>query len=425
MIDLQLIREKKDHIISQLYKRGIKDAKTQIHNIALLDEQTKDIKAQYDQIAAKINQLSKTIGAMIKSKVSQESILALKAKINHYKAQLKQLNTQLHKQKTALFKALCVLPNLAHESVPEGKSMQDNLIVYQTSPLPKVMDKPLAHWDLVKKYDLVDFEWGNKITGAGFTVYKGKGAKLQRALIHFFLEKAIEAGYVEVQPPILVNQASTYGTGQFPDKESQMYYINTDQLYVIPTAEVPITNIYRDCIIKEDILPIKHVGYTPCFRREVGSWGAQVRGLNRLHQFDKVELVQICHPLHSYQNLEEMLNYVRGLVEQLALPYRIVKLCTGDLGFCAAMTYDIEVFSIGQQQWLEVSSLSNFETFQANRLALRYKDSRRKSHLLHTLNGSALALPRVLAALLELYQTQQGILVPDVLQPYTGFALID
>lgn len=423
MIDLHRIRTDKKAVIDGLRKRGLPNAEALVEAICKLDIAKRSIQSQLDNLAATLNRLNKEIGSALRLQGEKALLEAKRSEINRLKATTKQLTQTFKEHASALLEQLYALPNLPHESVPPGNHADHNLIIYQTPSIPKRGSG--AHWDLIKKYDLVDFEWGNKITGAGFPVYKGKGAKLQRALINFFLDQASKAGYTEVQPPILVNEASAYATGQLPDKEGQMYQIPSAQLYLIPTAEVSITNIYRDTIITERELPIKHVGYTPCFRREAGSWGADVRGLNRLHQFDKVELVQICHPDHSYAHLEEMLTYVQGLVEQLGLPYRMVKLCHGDLGFCAAMTYDIEVYAIGQDKWLEVSSISNFETFQSNRLSLRYKDKDKKSCLLHTLNGSGLALPRILATLLELNQTPEGIHIPKVLQPYTGFNIID
>ncbi|MCT4697110.1 MAG: serine--tRNA ligase [Candidatus Cardinium sp.] len=422
MIDLYRIRTDTKAVIDGLYKRGVPHAAARIEAICKLDIEKRSTQSQLYNLAATLNRLNKEIGDALRLQGETALLEAKKSEITRLKESGKALTQKFKEHTSALLEQLYALPNLPHASVPMGSHADDNLIMYATPPSTK--SGHLAHWDLVKNYDLVDFELGNKITGAGFPVYKGKGAKLQRALINFFLDQASKAGYIEMQPPILVNETSAYATGQLPDKEGQMYQIPLEKLYLIPTAEVSITNIYRDTILAETALPIKHVGYTPCFRREAGSWGADVRGLNRLHQFDKVELVQICHPDHSYANLEEMLTYVQGLVEQLALPYRIVKLCHGDLGFCAAMTYDIEVHAIAQNKWLEVSSISNFETFQSNRLALRYKDKNKKSCLLHTLNGSGLALPRILAALLEWNQTPEGIHIPKVLQPYTGFTII-
>lgn len=422
MIDLNRIRTDKNAVIDGLHRRGLTNAVDLIEAICNLDIEKRTIQCSLDKLSASLNKLNKEIGTLLRTEVQGTTIESKKKEINGLKEKIKVLTPKFKACASSLLERLYALPNLPHAHVPSGNHAQDNLIVYQTpTSLPK---SSLPHWDLIKKYDLVDFEIGNKITAAGFPVYKGKGAKLQRALINFFLDQASKAGYIEIQPPVLVNEISAYSTGQLPDKEGQMYHIASENFYLIPTAEVSITNIYRDTIISPDTLPIKHVGYTPCFRREAGSWGADVRGLNRLHQFDKVELVQICHPNDSYNHLEEMVKYVEELVSKLVLPYRILKLCNGDLGFCAAMTYDIEVHSIGQNKWLEVSSVTNFETFQANRLALRYKHNH-KSCLLHTLNGSGLALPRILAALLEYNQTAEGIHIPKILQPYTGFDMID
>jgi seryl-tRNA synthetase len=335
------------------------------------------------------------------------------------------LQEALEQCEKELHDILVQLPNLPHQSVPQGKTANDNEVVLTHGDIPKLHEKAAPHWDLCAKYDIIDFELGVKLTGAGFPVYKGKGAKLQRALINFFLDKAAEAGYAEVQPPILVNADSGYGTGQLPDKEGQMYYVGADEYYLIPTAEVPVTNIYRDVIVKAEDLPIKNTAYTPCFRREAGSYGKDVRGLNRLHQFDKVEIVQIQHPDKSYETLEEMRNYVAGLLQQLQLPFRILRLCGGDMSFASALTYDMEVYSAAQEKWLEVSSVSNFESFQANRLKLRYREGSNKPALAHTLNGSALALPRIVAAIIENNQTPDGIKVPEVLVKYTGFDLIN
>jgi seryl-tRNA synthetase len=349
----------------------------------------------------------------------------MKSKTVQMKKQLAELGPELTKTEDALQKALYALPNVPAAKVPEGGGPDDNVKVYEAGVAPALPPNSLPHWELIKKYDIIDFDLGIKIAGAGFPVYKGKGARLQRALINFFLDEADKQGYRETQPPIVVNEASGYGTGQLPDKEGQMYHIQLDNLYLIPTAEVPITNLYRDMILTEEQLPVKNVGYTPCFRREAGNWGAHVRGLNRLHQFDKVEIVQITKPEDSYRSLEEMCAYVQSLLEKLELPYRKLLLCGGDMGFTSAMTYDLEVFSAAQQRWLEVSSVSNFETYQANRLKLRYKNKEGKATLLHTLNGSALALPRIVAAILENNQTPGGIKVPSILTPYTKFEIID
>lgn len=335
------------------------------------------------------------------------------------------LSSELELVEEELKNTLYLIPNVPHESVPAGKGADDNITVFENGNLTTLPSEAMPHWDLIKKYDIIDFDLGNKISGAGFPVYKGKGAKLQRALINFFLDKAVAQGYLEIQPPIVVNEASGYGTGQLPDKEGQMYHIQADNLYMIPTAEVPITNLYRDVILSEQDLPIKNVGYSTCFRREAGSWGAHVRGLNRLHQFDKVEIVRISMPEDSYATLDEMCKYVQGLLEDLELPYRKLLLCGGDISFNSALTYDMEVYAGAQKRWLEVSSISNFETFQANRLRLRYKNKEGKPQLLHTLNGSALALPRIVAAMLENNQTENGIIIPKALWNYTGFKTID
>jgi seryl-tRNA synthetase len=349
----------------------------------------------------------------------------LRAAVTADKDKVKSLETSLDVYEKKQLELLYKIPNVPHDKVPAGVGADDNIEVYSHGTVPELYSEAVPHWDLIKKYDIIDFELGIKISGAGFPVYKGKGARLQRALINFFLDEATRLGYREIQPPIVVNEASGYGTGQLPDKEGQMYFVNEDGLYLIPTAEVPITNLYRDVLVTEDDLPIKNAGYTPCFRREAGSWGAHVRGLNRLHQFDKVEIVQIRKPEDSYDALEDMCAHVQGLLEKLELPYRKLLLCGGDMGFNAAITYDMEVYSAAQQRWLEVSSVSNFETFQANRLKLRYKGKEGKTQLLHTLNGSALALPRIVAAILENNQTKEGIRIPKVLVPYTGFDLIN
>ena len=424
MIELQRIRLDKAAVIASLNRRGWANAQEKVDAIAALDVAKRTYQVQLETLSAALNKASKAMGVIIQEDGDTAALASKKQAVNDLKEEAKAVAQQLKACQEALLEKLYQLPNLPHESLPLGKDAQANQVVHQTALLPEPKEHSLPHWELIKKYDLVDFELGNKITGAGFPVYNRYGAKLQRALINFFLDQAVASGYIEVQPPILVNEASAYGTGQLPDKEGQMYQVGQEGFYLIPTAEVSITNIYRGVILAEGELPVKRVGYTPCFRREAGSWGADVRGLNRLHQFDKVELVQICHPAHSYEQLEMMLAYVRGLVEALELPYRVLKLCTGDLGFCAAMTYDIEVWSVAQNKWLEVSSISNFETFQSNRLKLRYRGEDKKIHLLHTLNGSALALPRILAALLELNQSSDGIAIPKVLQPYTGFSTI-
>lgn len=410
----------KEAYIAGLQKRGIDNAQEVLDNIISLDSERKATQTKQDELLAEANGIAKSIGALMKQGKKEEAE-AVKQKSAELKSQTKDLGAKMEEIKEALLNELYQIPNIPNEDVPSGKTEDDNEVIYTVDQLPELKDDSLAHWDLIKKYDIIDFDLGIKITGAGFPVYKGKGAKLQRALINFFLDQAEDAGYNEVQPPVLVNEASGYGTGQLPDKEGQMYQITNSDLYLIPTAEVPITNLYRDVIVDEKELPIKKVGFTPCFRREAGSWGAHVRGLNRLHQFDKIEIVQVQHPDKSFDTLDEMVKHVESLLKQLGLPYRILKLCAGDLGFTSAITYDFEVYSAAQKKWLEVSSVSNFKNYQANRLKLRYKDADNKKQLAHTLNGSALALPRIIAALLENGQTADGITIPEVLRPYTRF----
>lgn len=423
MLQLQYIRDYKEAIIEALDKRTI-DAKPMLDRVLELDSYRRKTQTQLDESSARMNQLSKEIGGMYKSGKAPEAD-ALKEETASLKQQIKELTDQLNNFVDSLNNELYQIPNVPHQSVVKGNSEEDNEIVLREGELPTLGSEALPHWELAKKYDLIDFELGVKIAGAGFPVYKGKGAQLQRALISYFLDKNTDAGYTEVQPPLVVNEASGYGTGQLPDKEGQMYHIGIDDLYLIPTAEVPVTNIFRDSIVSEKELPIQYTAYTPCFRREAGSYGAHVRGLNRLHQFDKVEIVRVEHPDRSYQALEEMVAHVQNILKELKLPYRILRLCGGDLGFTSALTYDFELFSAGQDRWLEISSVSNFETFQANRLKLRYKDENGKNQLAHTLNGSALALPRVMAGILENFQTEDGIIIPEVLRPYTGFDKID
>ncbi len=423
MLQLQYIRDYKEAIIEALDKRTI-DAKPMLDRVLELDSYRRKTQTQLDESSARMNQLSKEIGGMYKSGKAPEAE-ALKEETASLKQQIKELTDQLNNFVDSLNNELYQIPNVPHQSVVKGNSEEDNEIVLREGELPTLGSEALPHWELAKKYDLIDFELGVKIAGAGFPVYKGKGAQLQRALISYFLDKNTDAGYTEVQPPLVVNEASGYGTGQLPDKEGQMYHIGIDDLYLIPTAEVPVTNIFRDSIVSEKELPIQYTAYTPCFRREAGSYGAHVRGLNRLHQFDKVEIVRVEHPDRSYQALEEMVAHVQNILKELKLPYRILRLCGGDLGFTSALTYDFELFSAGQDRWLEISSVSNFETFQANRLKLRYKDENGKNQLAHTLNGSALALPRVMAGILENFQTEDGIIIPEVLRPYTGFDKID
>ncbi len=423
MLQIHVVREDREKIILGLKKRRLKDAGVLIDKAIALDQKRRETQRHNDDILSQANNLAKEIGVLMKAG-EKEKAEEIKAKTSLLKKTSGDLTAELSSVETELQQLLYLIPNVPADRVPEGAGADDNINVYEHGTLPVLAAEALPHWELIKKYDIIDFELGTKIAGAGFPVYKGKGAKLQRALINFFLNEADKAGYTEIQPPILVNEASGYGTGQLPDKEGQMYHDTADNLYLIPTAEVPITNLYRDVMVSEDELPIKNVGYTPCFRREAGSWGAHVRGLNRLHQFDKVEIVQICKPEDSYTMLEEMCLHVQGLLEKLELPYRKLLLCGGDMGFNSAMTFDMEVYSGAQQRWLEVSSVSNFETFQANRLKLRYKNKEGKTQLLHTLNGSALALPRIVAAILENNQTAKGIKIPKVLVPYTGFDMI-
>jgi seryl-tRNA synthetase len=424
MLQVAFIRDYKEHVLKGLAKRNFANAQDIIEKVLTVDENRRATQAQLDTVLAESNKISKDIGVLFKSGETEKASI-LKQKTVQLKEESKELNEQLAQAQEELNNLLYQIPNIPNTLVPEGKTAEDNEEVYREGDIPKLGDKAMPHWDLAKKYDIIDFELGNKITGAGFPVYKGKGAKLQRALISYFLDKNTEAGYQEVQVPHLVNEASGFGTGQLPDKEGQMYHVTEDNLYLIPTAEVPVTNLFRDDLLKESELPIKMTGYTPCFRREAGSYGAHVRGLNRLHQFDKVEIVRIEHPTNSYNALDEMVDHVKGILKELKLPFRILRLCGGDMGFTSALTYDFEVYSTAQEKWLEISSVSNFETFQANRLKLRFKNADGKNELAHTLNGSSLALPRVLAGILENYQTENGIVIPEVLQKYTGFDLID
>ena len=423
MLQLNTIREEKDRVLAGLKKRNFKELGL-IDEIIALDEKRRSTQLALDESLAKSNTLSKEIGSLFKSGETEKAN-ALKAETATLKDTIKTLTDTLNSTVESLNELLYRVPNIPNDLVPEGTSEADNVVVFQAGEIPNLGKDALPHWELAKKYDLIDFELGVKLTGAGFPVYKGKGAKLQRALITYFLDKNTEAGYNEYQVPHVVNEASGYGTGQLPDKEGQMYHVGIDNLYLIPTAEVPVTNIFRDTLLNESDLPICCTAYTPCFRREAGSYGAHVRGLNRLHQFDKVEIVRIEHPDHSYKALEGMIEHVKGILNELKLPYHILRLCGGDLGFTSAITYDFEVYSTAQEKWLEISSVSNFETFQANRLKLRFKDSEGKNRLVHTLNGSSLALPRVLAGILENYQTPEGIVVPEVLRKYTGFDIIN
>ncbi len=422
MLQVAFIRENKEDVIARLAKRNI-DATEMINNAIVLDEERRALQTKLDSTKAESNSLSKEIGNLFKSGEAQKANL-LKEKTTQLKETTKTLEQELNDKADALKELLYKIPNVPNEIVPSGNTDEDNEEIYREGDIPTLHKEATPHWDLIKKYDIVDFELGNKITGAGFPVYKGKGARLQRALISYFLDKNTAAGYTEVQVPHLVNEASGYGTGQLPDKEGQMYHVTEDNLYLIPTAEVPATNIFRNTLLNESDLPIGLTGYTPCFRREAGNWGAHVRGLNRLHQFDKVEILRVEHPDKSYDALNGMVEHVKSILKELKLPYRILKLCGGDLGFTSALTYDFEVFSTAQDRWLEISSVSNFETFQANRLKLRFKNSDGKNELCHTLNGSSLALPRVLAGILENYQTEDGIKIPEVLVPYTGFDMI-
>lgn len=423
MLQVNFIRENKQEVIDKLAKKYF-DASEIIDQVIDLDEKRRSLQKQLDESLAEANRAAKEIGALYKQGKAEDAN-AMKARSAELKILSRELGEQLDKTVEALNTKLIRIPNVPHPSVPTGKTEDDNIQIHEEGTIPGLYENAVPHWDLIEKYDIIDFNLGNKVTGAGFPFYKGKGAKLQRALVNYFLDKALDAGYTEYQPPLLVNEASGYGTGNLPDKDGQMYHAGLDNLYLIPTAEVPITNIYRDTILKAENLPIKNVAYSSCFRREAGSWGAHVRGLNRLHQFDKVEIVHISHPDKSYEVLEEMREYVASLVRELNLPFRIVRLCGGDLSFTSALTYDFEVYSAGQKRWLEVSSVSNFESFQANRMKLRFKDKDGKTKIAHTLNGSALALPRILAALLENNQTADGIKIPEVLVPYTKFDTID
>ena len=424
MLTINLIREKKEFIIERLKVKNF-EAEEIINRILALDSSRREIQSKTDWMHAEMNRISKEVGSLMKDGKRDEAEAA-KGKTYSLKEDIKSLSDKLIPIDNNLKNEIIRLPNLPHESVVPGHGAEDNVKVREGGVMPIVSESAVPHWDLIKKYDIIDFELGIKLTGAGFPVYKGKGAKLQRALISFFLDEGEKAGYREVMPPIMVNEESGFGTGQLPDKEGQMYHATIDNFYLIPTAEVPVTNIYRDVILNADMLPVKNIAYTPCFRREAGSWGAHVRGLNRLHQFDKVEIVQIAHPDHSYKSLEEMVSHVERLVSKLDLPYRILRLCGGDMSFTSALTYDFEVWSAAQKRWLEVSSVSNFESFQANRLKCRFKDKGDKqTRLVHTLNGSALALPRIVAAILENNQTESGIKIPSVLVPYTGFDMIN
>ena len=423
MLTLKVINENTQEVIKRLATKQF-DAKDAVDQVIELDETRRKSQTELDNILSEVNSISKSIGILIKEGKKDEASAA-KEKVSALKETAKLTETTLKECEVKIENILVTIPNLPHESVPEGKGAEDNIVDRTGGEMPLLHKNAVPHWDLAKKYNLIDFELGVKITGAGFPVYKGKGARLQRALINFFLDNARDAGFEEVQPPYVVNSDSGFGTGQLPDKEGQMYHVGIDDLYLIPTSEVPVTNMYRDVILEEKELPIKNTAYSACFRREAGSYGKDVRGLNRLHQFDKVEIVCIEKPENSYERLDEMVNYVQTLVDKLELPWRILRLCGGDISFTSALTFDFEVYSAAQERWLEVSSVSNFESFQANRLKCRYRDENRKTQLCHTLNGSALALPRIMAALLENNQTEEGIKIPQVLVPYCGFDIID
>lgn len=424
MLLVNYLRDNRDEVLNGLKKRNNLDASATIDRIITLDDQRKSVQSELDNKLSRANQIAREIGELFKAGKADEAN-GLKAETAAIKEDSKELERQLTEAENEIRNLLYTIPNVPAGKITFGAGATDNTVVEEHGSVAVLHDGALPHWDLAKKYDIIDFELGVKVTGAGFPFYKGKGARLQRALINFFLERAVAAGYMEYQAPLMVNEASGYGTGQLPDKEGQMYYMPADDYYMIPTAEVPITNIFRDVILKAEDLPVKSCGYTPCFRREAGSYGKDVRGLNRLHQFDKVEIVQITHPDKSYEILEEMRAHVTGLLKDLGLHYRVLQLCGGDMGFASAFTYDMEVYSAAQEKWLEVSSTSNFEAFQSNRLKLRFKEGEQKPRLAHTLNGSALALPRIVAALLENHQTPDGIKIPEVLVPYCGFEMID
>ena len=423
MLQIAFIRENQEKVIQALAKRNL-DVKAVVEEVVQLDEKRRATQVALDNVLAESNKLSKDIGELMKSGEKAKAGI-LKEKTVSLKEKSKELAEAAEVLTSELTEKLYTLPNLPADIVPAGKTPEENLNVFEAGEVPVLHEGAQPHWELVKKYDIIDFELGVKITGAGFPVYKGKGARLQRALINYFLDKNTAAGYNEVQVPHFVNEASAYGTGQLPDKEGQMYHDAADDLYLIPTAEVPVTNMFRDVILNESDFPILTTAYTPCFRREAGSYGAHVRGLNRLHQFDKVEIVRVEHPDKSYEALDGMVEHIKEILDELKLPYRILRLCGGDMGFTSALTYDFEVFSTAQDRWLEISSVYNFETFKANRLKLRFKDKDGKSQLAHTLNGSSLALPRVLAGIIENYQTAEGIVIPEVLRPYCGFDIIN
>ena len=424
MLTIKQITDDKEAVILGLQKKHFNNAEQVINQVLQLNDERRNSQSQLDELLAQVNQLSRSIGSLMKEGKKVEADQT-KNEVSKIKEECKALEDTMKSASDKLQQILYDIPNIPYAIVPEGKGAEDNIVVKEGGEKPQLSTDAQPHWDLAKKYDIIDFELGVKITGAGFPVYKGKGARLQRSLINFFLDEARDAGYLEIEPPYMVNEASGYGTGQLPDKEGQMYHAVKDNLYLIPTAEVPVTNIYRDVIVNKEDLPIKNCAYSACFRREAGSYGKDVRGLNRLHQFNKVEIVRIDTPEHSMESLQEMFNHVEGLVKKLGLPYRILNLCGGDLGFTSAVTYDFEVYSAAQGRWLEVSSVSNFDSYQANRLKCRYRTEDKKNELCHTLNGSALALPRILAAIIENNQTEKGIKVPDVLVPYCGFEWID
>ena len=424
MLTIKQITDDKEAVILGLQKKHFNNAEQVINQVLQLNDERRNSQSQLDELLAQVNQLSRSIGSLMKEGKKVEADQT-KNEVSKIKEECKALEDTMKSASDKLQQILYDIPNIPYAIVPEGKGAEDNIVVKEGGEKPQLSTDAQPHWDLAKKYDIIDFELGVKITGAGFPVYKGKGARLQRSLINFFLDEARDAGYLEIEPPYMVNEASGYGTGQLPDKEGQMYHAVKDNLYLIPTAEVPVTNIYRDVIVNKEDLPIKNCAYSACFRREAGSYGKDVRGLNRLHQFNKVEIVRIDTPEHSMESLQEMLNHVEGLVKKLGLPYRILNLCGGDLGFTSAVAYDFEVYSAAQGRWLEVSSVSNFDSYQANRLKCRYRTEDKKNELCHTLNGSALALPRILAAIIENNQTEKGIKVPDVLVPYCGFEWID
>ncbi|MDP9077993.1 MAG: serine--tRNA ligase [Bacteroidota bacterium] len=423
MLQVSYIRDNREQVLERLAVKNFKQPEL-VNEVIELDDKRRSTQTSLDNTSAEANAAAKQIGYLMRNGKKDEAE-TLKAKTGAWKEEIKKLSEQLALVEGELYQKMVLMPNLPHSSVPKGSTPEENEIVLENGDKPNLPENALPHWELATKYNLIDFELGVKIAGAGFPVYKGKGAKLQRALISFFLDEAEKSGYNEVMLPLMVNEASGFGTGQLPDKEGQMYHVGVDNLYLIPTAEVPITNLYRDVILKGDELPVKNTGYTPCFRREAGSYGAHVRGLNRLHQFDKVELVQIVHPNNSYDVIEQMSLHVQGLLQKLGLPYRVLRLCGGDMSFTASLTYDMETWSAAQQRWLEVSSVSNFESFQSNRLKLRFRNAEGKTQLAHTLNGSALALPRIVATLLENNQTEKGIKIPEVLVPYTKFEWID